>query len=202
MLPKKLFLIPATFEEVVDMNSSEENGLIIAWSLDNYNDAPFTPPLNLVHPFLTTLVDEDVSDYPHHLKLADRILEDMISARRGKSSWENMYITQPPLEYILGSTKTSDRLTDLRDTSWCEEGTAHEFDFTYMQSTSMRGFLDSVEESALYETGSANKWRELKVYLNGVVMSVQKWNESSGFLLPDPTDSEHGDTGDEGDDED
>ena len=113
-LQKKLYLKPASYDEMIVLGISASDDVIIRpadaekarspWDSDN----PDSEDLRewTVNPLVAERVDSTVIDNPFIGLKAD-ILPHTVSARRGKASWERMYICQPPkhfwnYEVVLG----------------------------------------------------------------------------------------------------
>ncbi|KAK3690644.1 hypothetical protein LTR37_019046 [Vermiconidia calcicola] len=176
---KKLFFAPVdNFEEAVALGMVPEDALVVfdegSWYRKK-DKASLTVLLNM-H---LLRCEEDVQTrgwcFPH---LSRAVLPDTPSSRRGQSSWERMFLTQPPLrpEYanVAGADKVEKDAEPLQYNAtecWLTEG----------WDAKIRGVMDEVEDEMLTLCGWTTAWTKTFFGIERYSYSYAEWK---GLGLP------------------
>lgn len=182
-LQKKLFFTScASFEEAKSL------GIVANEDLVDFADEPDTDSPATYLKVINTLVFEyvyrhenySILDYP--LKLSNKILPDTMSSRRGVSSWEWMYLTQPP-EYgpmvvqhcmvddddrEVPQRPHSPRLSQTPGTDLA----LFAYDNDNVEGTPLRYVMDVTEKNVMRKHGFIIKWKDTRFQFCGV---IRRW---------------------------
>ena len=112
------------------------------------------------------------------MKILDELLPDTVSANRGRSSWERMFISQPPPPYndgieLQGSYAASDAMVENERTEegrggWMEDPIAIPLDGT------LRSIMDVAEKVQMECDGIFVKWNNVKLAFPGTLMNYEE----------------------------
>lgn len=183
-LQKKLYFMPAEdFEEVMSLGMVGAETLVCGYNMAGpYEDREISV-LN------TLLITHDghqdgVSDEAFEMKLSHQILPETISARRGKSSWERMYLCQPADE---GSYRVDVYANDkILDEETQEKGSDGVWEPGYyslvdqLGNKSLRKMMDKAEEDILEVCEGLIAWKDalLSPQFGALITSYKKLEES------------------------
>lgn len=185
-LQKKLFFKAAEdFEEVLSLGTVGGDvpiALDISYRRQGGTEAAVFNPLITEHAVL-----ENSSEYDgFYREISDRILPDTISVHRGKSSWERMYLSQPPdtmwCEVVI--TNLDDKVTQGK----AEEGEFDRWWSSYCEddvstcAVPMREMMDGIEEGVMRLRGSMTKWKNADLRYDGAWITTYRELEQSGGL--------------------
>lgn len=179
-IQKKLFFIECTFEEAVWLGMVSTESLI---DVCDYRDDDDDKEA-LYHSVINTHILKHVrsvradSNFSNALKLSEKSLPDMISACRGKSSWERMLLTQPPWYTFVDAQYPID--TDPKRPYETSELDFGEFKILL----TLRDVMDKVELDVMHKHNFAISWRDASFELGGEIM---RWSngESEAFTTDD-----------------
>ena len=149
-LQKKLFLLPITFEEALELNMPRDDSMILSIGPGS---------TYLFNELLVSNVAYAGGDDGGGFQLSEGVILDTVSAHRGISSWERMYLSASSgigMSFYRFEAQTYDILA--ADSKDGFELSYREDELEYEEVT-LRDLIDGLETYNLTEARSAIVWR-------------------------------------------
>lgn len=181
-LQKKLFLKAAKFEEAKALGMVTEKSLVITEIGEAICEAERILNTHIIT-FVGDLLHDDPEDeqtYDCRLQLSKDTLPYTISALRGQSSWERMFISQPPpVAFPLEAFWGEQVMQPHGRTYWKTSGMSTEFFMDYLgrEEEPLREIMDEAELTLVRRNGHTVRWSDTIFRLDGWVTHYGRWEE-------------------------
>ena len=179
-LQKKLFLSPATLEKTGSLCMIEDNTMVCMEGDWNSLDDDFM--IVNSHVLVVTGKRDQEEDLRTRSSLSPKILADTISARRGRSSWERMYVSQPPCNQLRVSFDFSKSPPEGIDpigvhAKRLSPDPTFYTDFYPGRLARFRDIMDGFEVTLLEHRGYAAIWTQPYFVLGWRLFDFEEWLE-------------------------
>ena len=183
--------MPATLDEAKALNMTGEQSLVQLFGLDEFYGAEDMVLLNS-HLFKFDLEFDRYGIMDLYVELSEKILPDTASVRRGISSWERMYLSQPPMEDVnvclVKGEKIGKEPPEYEPEYVDDEGRKYAWRFD--GGVRLREIMNEAEETFLVEHGSVVAWTKSWSDLRGWAMRYGDWKEKRAERLQHTTEEE------------